>query len=1112
MITRAGVSPSSDRYQCGISAFDSGLTSANTAHVRVSVLGPLTTESVDGALGPRDRVVLSALALECREVVGGARLADALWGDEVPASWNKVVQGCVVRLRRALGSATIETHPLGYRLTLTDDDLDTRRFEHQLSRARELLALGESERSMYAADEALALWRGQPFIDVDHWEPAQVEAHRLSELHLDAEELRIDAALRSGRHREVLASARACVEAAPTRERRWELLALAQYRAGQQGDALRTLREARAVLVREVGVDPGPELVALEQAILQQDERLAPPEVPAEMSGSCPWPGLPAYGVDDAEEFFGRDAEVTACVERLTSSNIVVVVGPSGSGKSSLVRAGVSAALRRNGRRVVVVTPGAHPVDALTALPANGERPVLVVDQCEEAIVSCSDLDERDAFFEALIAHAAHAPLVIALRADHVGDFSAHDDIARLVERGLFLLGPMSEANLRAAIEGPARRAALLLEPGLVDLVVRDVVHEPGALPLMSHALRQTWAGRQGRTLTVAAYRETGGIRGAVAQSAEAVYENIDVSERPKLRELLLRLVSPVENGEPTRARVPRHSFAEDANYAALVERLVAARLLTSDGDAVELAHEALARAWPRLKDWLDEDVDGLRVLRHVTAAANGWDALGRPDTELYRGVRLAQAVAWREQTHPQLTAVERTFLDRSVEVEAADLLVAQAQITHQRRTVRRLRRLVVGVAVFAAIAIVASLVAFNQRNRADDESRVAAARRLSAEALVARPHDRALLLAVEAVRLWDSDETRGNLLTTIGRSPHVAGVVRGRGQRLLDIELQPAGTTAAVADGAGAVTLYDMTTRREVGALAREGSFIQAPAFSPDGDVVAVSRQLNSCRFGRSCETGIDVFGTADLQPHNVSYQGFGSVAADLEYSPDGTMLAAAPHFAWAPGTENIAIWRVDQPDAPVRRLTLPNVGVDLRETPDSGPPGWLAFSPDGTQLYASGAGPTTVFDVATGQVIRSFDGLGAMALSPDGRTLAIATPETSVQLVDTATGAVPRRARRSRRVDHRGHVQRRRQARRHDQQRRNRRRVGRDDGQPARRAARACGKRPRRGVQSERLHAVQFRRRPLRVHVGRRGLVGLGPIRHRPVVGRAGGACRCS
>ena len=190
----------------------------------------------------------------------------------------------------------------------------------------------------------------------------------------------------------------------------------------------------------------------------------------------------------------------------------------------------------------------------------------------------------------------------------------------------------------------------------------------------------------------------------------------------------------------------------------------------------------------------------------------------------------------------------------------------------------------------------------------------------------------------MEAVRLWDSDETRGNLLTTIGRSPRVAGVVRGRGQRLLDIELQPDGTTAAVADGGGAVTFYDMTTHREVGVLAREGSFIQAPAFSPDGGVVAVSRQLNSCRFGQFCETGIDVFGAADLQPRNVSYEGFGSVVADLVYSPDGTMLAAAPHFAWAPGTENIAIWRVDQPDTPVRRLTLPNLGVDLRETPDVG------------------------------------------------------------------------------------------------------------------------------------------------------------------------------
>ncbi len=275
-------------------------------------------------------------------------------------------------------------------------------------------------------------------------------------------------------------------------------------------------------------------------------------------SATCPWPGLLAYGIGDAEEFFGRDEAVAACLDRLKTHGVLVVVGPSGSGKSSLVRAGVSAALRRAGRRVVIVTPGTRrPIDALSAFAAEGGE-VLVVDQCEEAVSPDVDPVERRAFFAALAIHATKAPLVIALRADRLSEVSAEEDFARLVERGLFLLGPMTESDLRMAIEGPARQAALLLEPGLVDLVVRDVLDEPGALPLMSHSLRQTWTHRQGRTMTVAAYRETGGIRGAVAQSAEALYADIDADERLKLRDLLLRLVSPLDSGEPARARLPR--------------------------------------------------------------------------------------------------------------------------------------------------------------------------------------------------------------------------------------------------------------------------------------------------------------------------------------------------------------------------------------------------------------------------------------------------------------------------------------------------------------------------------------------------------------------------
>ena len=216
---------------------------------------------------------------------------------------------------------------------------------------------------------------------------------------------------------------------------------------------------------------------------------------------------------------------------------MLAVVGPSGGGKSSLVRAGVAAALQRQGRQVRVLTPGPHPMESLAGLGSIAADTVVVVDQCEEVFTLCAVVAERTAFLDALGAHAAHSPLVVALRADRLGDLAAHPAFARLVERGLHLLGAMDDEDLRPAIEIPARQYGLLLEAGLVEVLVGEVEGEPGALPLLSHALRETWVRREGRTLTVAGYRQSGGIRGAVAQSAEQVYEQIagaaDAAARP---------------------------------------------------------------------------------------------------------------------------------------------------------------------------------------------------------------------------------------------------------------------------------------------------------------------------------------------------------------------------------------------------------------------------------------------------------------------------------------------------------------------------------------------------------------------------------------------------
>ena len=514
----------------------------------IQVLGPLAVDG-SGRLGPRDRVVLQALAVRQGRCVTADELTDALWGDTPPPSAHKNLQSCIVRLRKALGSDAIETTADGYRLGAPADDVDAQRFEAEVVRARELLELGEADRVCFLLEKALGLWRGPAFADLHEWAPARREAGRLEELRRDAEELLLDAQLRGGRAREALSRAHEMVRAAPLRERRWELLALAQYRTGAQGEALRTIRQLRAVLSRELGIDPAPEIVALEQSILRQDPALQHDEAPV-AHATCPWQGLQSYDVDEADRFFGREAEIEAGLAILDVHGLLALVGPSGSGKSSLMRAGIGARLRQRGTPLVTITPGRYPVQALSALARSGTHDALLVDQAEELFTLCEDPDETRAFIDALADEIdPSVPVVVALRADHLADLTAYAAFSRLVERGLYLVGGLDETGLRLAVLGPARQAGLILQPGLVDVLVTEVRDDPGALPLLSHALMETWKRREGNTLTVDGYRASGGIHGAVAQSAERLYAQVEPDLREALRDLVLRLLSPGTRG-----------------------------------------------------------------------------------------------------------------------------------------------------------------------------------------------------------------------------------------------------------------------------------------------------------------------------------------------------------------------------------------------------------------------------------------------------------------------------------------------------------------------------------------------------------------------------------
>jgi WD40 repeat protein/energy-coupling factor transporter ATP-binding protein EcfA2 len=799
----------------------------------------------------------------------------------------------------------------------------------------------------------------------------------------------VEASLQAGGWREVLPEATALVAEQPLREQRWGLLARAQYQAGRQGEALATLQRARAVLVAELGLDPGPDLVALEQAILRQDPALLPDRDPATASRVCPYRGLLAYDVDSAEDYFGRDSDVATCRRIMAERGVLAVLGPSGSGKSSLVRAGVAAGLEREGRRVAVMTPGAHPMAVLADAAALRTPTVLVVDQLEEVVTVCDDPGEREAYLDALVGHAdSGAGVVLALRADRLGLLGGHGGFARLLERGLYLLGPMGEDDLRAAIEGPAHRAGLLLEPGLVDLLVQEVSGEPGALPLLSHALARTWQNREGRTLTVAGYREAGGIRGAVTQSAESLFQHLPTSAQQTLRDLMLRLVTASADGQAARSPVPLRVVAGSSERESLLEALLAARLVTSDGEVVELAHESLVAAWPRLRSWLDEDVDGQRILRHLTLAADTWEAMGRPTSELYRGTRLARALDWRAHTTTDLTATEQAFLEVGRDLAAAESRSAEQRLAEQRRANRRLRASLIGVAALLVLALVAGTLAVGEGQRADAQAQVAQVRELAAASRAATPTDPELgaLLAVKATELSQSS-TDGPAREAL-EALHTA-VVASRIDQVVpnlggNVAWSPTGDVFVTEgpEDTGLVDLRDTETGESLRSWVGHDIDINDVAISPNG-LVATTGDDGALRVW-------------DPQDGDLVFEVVGEGEV---WGPSFDVEGAALSAAWV----NEGVVRVV--DAATGDIGLE---VDVPGGPRS-----TSISPDGQSVAVATFAPEAalVVDASTGDVVLPLPGHDAavtsVGYSPDGRWVATAGADATVRVRDAETGA---------------------------------------------------------------------------------------------------------
>jgi WD40 repeat protein len=564
-------------------------------------------------------------------------------------------------------------------------------------------------------------------------------------------------------------------------------------------------------------------------------------------SATCPWKGLVAYDVADAPWFAGRERLVAELLTRLASARLVALVGGSGTGKSSLLHAGLLASLQAGAlpgseRWVpVVMRPGTHPMRQMVRAALSGadvtedrtaellerivfgapaaSRIVLIVDQFEEVWTACTDVAERQSFLDALaevVDSASRCTVVLGVRADHVAGLADQPTLAQALADATVLIGTPTAAEVHRAIEHPALLAGLVLDVGLADALVDDAGDEPGSLPLLSTALTELWDQRDGRKLTLETYAESGGLRGAVARIAERAYGELDESDRKAARVLLLRLAGPGEGDAVTRRRVLLTELAAlpDPRVRAVVEPLADARLLSLDAGYVEVAHEALFREWPRLRAWLEEHAAARAVQHRLAVAASEWDDGGREQAELWRGGRLSAGLEFATAYPAEVTTVERAFLDAGQAQLDRERLEAEERAATATRQNRRLRWLLGGSGVFLALALVAGALAVNQRNTAREASLAADVRALQSAALSDDQWDRALLYAAQAQRFDGSPESRAALLQTVQRGPEATAIFTAD-QALHSLVVSADGRRIVAGGSNGAVFVWDTETRQ---------------------------------------------------------------------------------------------------------------------------------------------------------------------------------------------------------------------------------------------------------------------------------------------------------
>ncbi|MFK8906923.1 hypothetical protein [Streptomyces sp. YS-3] len=809
--------------------------------------------------------------------------------------------------------------------------------------------------------------------------------------------------------------------------RRVEYSAAALSRAAS-GDTLPSLAVALAY-VTACGADPGgwemrwQEASRREACRIREDDESAVP----------PFRGLARYEPADAGRFFGRDRLTAELARTALEHRVTAVLGPSGSGKSSLLRAGLIPRLRDTrepGNRsaaVRILTPGPHPArdhgGVFVPDAAEGDT-WLIVDQFEEVFTLCHDPDERNRFIALLMGArdpASRLRAVLGIRADFYSHCLEHPDLSAVVHEATLPVRPLTPAELRDVVLKSTAAEGLIVERSLTARVLEEATAEPGSLPLLSHALLETWRRRRGRTLSLQAYELAGGLHGAIAQSAEHAYAQLPDGQAEVARQILLRLITPGDGTPDTRRPAAREELeAVHAVHAGpVLERLARARLITLDEQRVDLAHEALITAWPRLRQWIERDRDRLRAHRQLAEAAQDWHDLNRDSDALLRGARLAQARAafGTADRRIDLTTVEEAFLTASGRAH--------------RRT-RLIRRAVTSaLSVLVVLAVVATSVAWQQGRARDQQRDQSAARSTAAlaQSYVKSDPQTAMRLSLAAWKFAHIPEARAALVAAASRPDQDTDAGPGPDPDPTALRfLDRYGRTLTVFVG-GAAVRRDVDSHRTLSSVPLLGEGLDV---TPDGRTVLLKsrgelRLWHVGQFPRELPAlpgsvltvgGFqgdgralvltDSYGTPSLRVWDVAARrplfthtpGHPLDVRRVAVGPDERLLALCPEG------DRLEVWDM----AAKRTLPLPRALDAHARCPAAGDFHRMRFTPDGHGLTVMDGTGVRTWNLATGRQELAVEqhGLKEAEFSADGRLL-VAVAGKEILMWRTAAPSAP-------------------------------------------------------------------------------------------------------